>query len=288
MIYGLYNINPGSNLQQVLVCIMPLFLILSLWWCWLPVSCMWCVVDVHICVCRWPHREVEGFVTAEILKRGRRVLTVRNTHLQHRAETLRRLATDLPCVCMHVRVSHCSFYPHQDPAAQLPADLVTRAYSIFAIILKYAVDMLTWEQADKLPAGLEPPYEQTHTAVFTAVGSLFSLWLLFVFRDRGDTYYCMLFNDEVHTYEQVIYTLQKAVNCSQKEAVSFATTVDRDVSTTFICNSAGVLLHTVGAKMIGASEQTARWVWDRVFEEATLLFSVCQQIPPVRGSSVNG
>lgn len=114
-------------------------------------------------------------MTVEILKHGRRVLTVRNTHPQHRAETLRRLATDLPCVCMHVRVSHCSFCPHQDPVAQLPADLVTRAYSIFAIILKYAVDMLTWEQADKLPAGLEPPYEQTHTAAFTAVGSLFSL-----------------------------------------------------------------------------------------------------------------
>lgn len=55
--------------------------------------------------------------------------------------------------------------------------------------------------------------------------------LLFLFyRERRDTYYCMLFNDEVHTYEQVIYTLQKAVNCTQKEAVSFATTVDRDVS----------------------------------------------------------
>uniref|UniRef100_A0A672PVT1 E3 ubiquitin-protein ligase n=1 Tax=Sinocyclocheilus grahami TaxID=75366 RepID=A0A672PVT1_SINGR len=53
--------------------------------------------------------------------------------------------------------------------------------------------------------------------------------LLILFsRERGDTYYCMLFNDEVHTYEQVIYTLQKAVNCTQKEAVSFATTVDRD------------------------------------------------------------
>ncbi|KAG7233290.1 hypothetical protein INR49_007253 [Caranx melampygus] len=50
-------------------------------------------------------------------------------------------------------------------------------------------------------------------------------------RERGDTYYCMLFNDEVHTYEQVIYTLQKAVNCSQREAVSFATTVDRDRNT---------------------------------------------------------
>uniref|UniRef100_A0A8C5X1K2 E3 ubiquitin-protein ligase n=1 Tax=Malurus cyaneus samueli TaxID=2593467 RepID=A0A8C5X1K2_9PASS len=48
--------------------------------------------------------------------------------------------------------------------------------------------------------------------------------------EKSDTYYCMLFNDEVHTYEQVIYTLQKAVNCTQKEAIGFATTVDRDVS----------------------------------------------------------
>uniref|UniRef100_A0A3B5A1Q3 E3 ubiquitin-protein ligase n=1 Tax=Stegastes partitus TaxID=144197 RepID=A0A3B5A1Q3_9TELE len=91
----------------------------------------------------------------------------------------------------------------EDPVSLLPPDLVARSYSIFSIILKYAVDLLTWEQEDLLPAGLEPP-------------------------ERGDTYYCMLFNDEVHTYEQVIYTLQKAVNCSQKEAVSFATTVDRD------------------------------------------------------------
>uniref|UniRef100_A0A665WWI0 E3 ubiquitin-protein ligase n=1 Tax=Echeneis naucrates TaxID=173247 RepID=A0A665WWI0_ECHNA len=89
----------------------------------------------------------------------------------------------------------------EDPVAQLPADMVARSYSIFSIILKYAVDLLTWEQEDQLPAEL---------------------------KEKGDTYYCMLFNDEVHTYEQVIYTLQKAVNCSQKEAVSFATTVDRD------------------------------------------------------------
>ncbi|XP_068590618.1 E3 ubiquitin-protein ligase UBR2 [Cebidichthys violaceus] len=91
----------------------------------------------------------------------------------------------------------------EDPVSVLPADMVARSFSIFSILLKYAVDMLTWDQEDQLPAGLEPPH-------------------------REDTYYCMLFNDEVHTYEQVIYTLQKAVNCSQKEAVSFATTVDRD------------------------------------------------------------
>ncbi|XP_075941499.1 E3 ubiquitin-protein ligase UBR2 isoform X1 [Anarhichas minor] len=91
----------------------------------------------------------------------------------------------------------------EDPVSVLPADMVARSFSIFSILLKYAVDMLTWDQEDQLPSGLEPPH-------------------------REDTYHCMLFNDEVHTYEQVIYTLQKAVNCSQKEAVSFATTVDRD------------------------------------------------------------
>ncbi|XP_072565835.1 E3 ubiquitin-protein ligase UBR2 isoform X4 [Paramormyrops kingsleyae] len=91
----------------------------------------------------------------------------------------------------------------EDPLDQLSANMITRTYSVFSIVLRYAVDMLTWEEENELPAGLEPP-------------------------ERGDTYYCMLFNDEVHTYEQVIYTLQKAVNCTQKEAVSFATTVDRD------------------------------------------------------------
>uniref|UniRef100_A0A673VX04 E3 ubiquitin-protein ligase n=1 Tax=Salmo trutta TaxID=8032 RepID=A0A673VX04_SALTR len=90
-----------------------------------------------------------------------------------------------------------------DPLAHLSTDMIARCYNVFSIVLKYAVDMLTWDKEDELPPGLEPP-------------------------DRGDTYYCMLFNDEVHTYEQVIYTLQKAVNCTQKEAVSFATTVDRD------------------------------------------------------------
>ncbi|XP_015218616.1 E3 ubiquitin-protein ligase UBR2 isoform X1 [Lepisosteus oculatus] len=96
-----------------------------------------------------------------------------------------------------------SDWTEEDPLAHLSEDMIAHAYNIFSIMLKYAVDMLTWEKEEELPTGLE---------------------LL----EKADTYYCMLFNDEVHTYEQVIYTLQKAVNCSQKEAVSFATTVDRD------------------------------------------------------------
>lgn len=77
-------------------------------------------------------------------------------------------------------------------------------------------------------------------------------------RDKADTYYCMLFNDEVHTYEQVIYTLQKAVNCSQKEAVSFATTVDREVSVTATQSSSHpvhVLLHVCSLHVCVCSGQ---------------------------------
>nr|XP_045365352.1 E3 ubiquitin-protein ligase UBR2 isoform X6 [Camelus bactrianus] len=70
-------------------------------------------------------------------------------------------------------------------------------------MFRYAVEILTWEKESELPPDLEMV-------------------------EKSDTYYCMLFNDEVHTYEQVIYTLQKAVNCTQKEAIGFATTVDRD------------------------------------------------------------
>ncbi|KAM4694775.1 LOW QUALITY PROTEIN: E3 ubiquitin-protein ligase UBR2 [Discoglossus pictus] len=91
----------------------------------------------------------------------------------------------------------------EDPLVHLSDDMVARAYNVFAIMFQYAVDILTWEKENELPPGLECV-------------------------EKEDTYYCMLFNDEVHTYEQVIYTLQKAVSCSQKEAISFATTVDRD------------------------------------------------------------
>ncbi|XP_071074559.1 E3 ubiquitin-protein ligase UBR2 isoform X8 [Dasypus novemcinctus] len=81
--------------------------------------------------------------------------------------------------------------------------MIARTYNIFAIMFRYAVEILTWEKENELPGDLE-------------------------MAEKSDTYYCMLFNDEVHTYEQVIHTLQKAVNCTQKEAIGFATTVDRD------------------------------------------------------------
>lgn len=61
---------------------------------------------------------------------------------------------------------NCSCFPKillfQDPLASLSADMIARTYNIFSIILKYAVDMLTWDKEVELPLGLEPPYVHTH------------------------------------------------------------------------------------------------------------------------------
>ena len=45
---------------------------------------------------------------------------------------------------------------------------------------------------------------------------------------NSEDYVTMLFNDEIHTYEQVIQTLSRAIECTQKEAIDFATTIDHE------------------------------------------------------------
>jgi len=52
-----------------------------------------------------------------------------------------------------------------------------------------------------------------------------------------DTFVTMLFNDEIHTYEQVINTLSRAIDCSAKEAVDYATTIDREGRSIVKCSS---------------------------------------------------
>ena len=73
-------------------------------------------------------------------------------------------------------------------------------------MLRYIVELLTWDSGNTLPEGMNPEG-----------GEL------------SDEYHCMLFNDEVHTYDQVINTLQRAVECTNRQAIDFATIVDREV-----------------------------------------------------------
>eukprot|EP00106_Octopus_bimaculoides_P013402 XP_014780844.1 PREDICTED: E3 ubiquitin-protein ligase UBR2-like [Octopus bimaculoides] len=91
-----------------------------------------------------------------------------------------------------------------DRLASLPDELIARASDLFISVLQYSIDMMTWETYDSLPFDLRPDGEP------------------------DDLFVTILFNDELHTFDQVINTLQKAVDCSAKQAADFSTTVDRE------------------------------------------------------------
>ncbi|GIY02969.1 e3 ubiquitin-protein ligase UBR2 [Caerostris darwini] len=105
-----------------------------------------------------------------------------------------------------------------NPLDRLPIDLIERFRLVLKIILKYCQTMLTWEQPVNLPADLQFPL-QNNTS------------------DYPDTYCTILYNDETHTYEQVIDTLTKAINCSKKIAIDYATTIDREGRSMVKCSS---------------------------------------------------
>ncbi|XP_033110450.1 E3 ubiquitin-protein ligase UBR2-like [Anneissia japonica] len=96
-----------------------------------------------------------------------------------------------------------SSLPNQDPLERLPLDMQQYTRALFSIIFRYCYNVLTMEVEGSIP-------EQ---------------WK----HEKLEENFCtMLFNDEVHTYEQVIDTLKKAVSCSEKEAIGYATKVDRE------------------------------------------------------------
>ncbi|MPC24348.1 E3 ubiquitin-protein ligase UBR2 [Portunus trituberculatus] len=78
------------------------------------------------------------------------------------------------------------------------------------------MELLTYEEGFSIPKDLEIRESDREP---TNLSSLY---------DIKDTYVTMLYNDETHTYDQVINTLEKAISCSQKDAVAFATSIDRE------------------------------------------------------------
>lgn len=93
-----------------------------------------------------------------------------------------------------------------NPLDRLPPDLVSRVELVLRAVLLYCHQMLTWGKSTELPPDL-------------AQSSVPRL---------QETYVTMLFNDETHTYEQVIQTLNRAIECSHREAIEYATMVDRE------------------------------------------------------------
>ncbi|UJR10060.1 hypothetical protein I4U23_014282 [Adineta vaga] len=109
---------------------------------------------------------------------------------------------------------HCSLHLPRDDSNEsseeilnrLPVDLRQRAKQLFHILLCFIIKLLFTEKYQEIPNELKNEF-----------------W-------DGDhkRYVTMLFNDEVHTYDQVINVLSRAIQCTKQEGHEFASLVDRE------------------------------------------------------------
>lgn len=60
--------------------------------------------------------------------------------------------------------------------------------------------------------------------------SSFGFWFFFNSGEKPDKHYCVLFNDEHHSYDHVIYSLQRTLGCDLAEAQLYTTAIDKEVS----------------------------------------------------------
>ncbi|XP_016110490.1 E3 ubiquitin-protein ligase UBR1-like [Sinocyclocheilus grahami] len=78
-----------------------------------------------------------------------------------------------------------------------------RAQMLFHLLLRYTTDMLVWEETYELSEELKPKVKE-------------------------DAYFCVLYNDEHHSYDHVIYTLQRAIACDQNQAQIYTALIDKE------------------------------------------------------------
>uniref|UniRef100_A0A0L8GI50 E3 ubiquitin-protein ligase n=1 Tax=Octopus bimaculoides TaxID=37653 RepID=A0A0L8GI50_OCTBM len=92
----------------------------------------------------------------------------------------RDCANDLTCVlCINCfQQSVHKKHRYRDRLASLPDELIARASDLFISVLQYSIDMMTWETYDSLPFDLRPDGEP------------------------DDLFVTILFNDELHTFDQ--------------------------------------------------------------------------------------
>ena len=93
-----------------------------------------------------------------------------------------------------------------DYVSKLPKDLEQRATQLFTFLFDYIFEMLSIDKNEHLPDHLKPLNDDIN----------------------DDDYVTMLYNDEVHSYEQVVSTLKKVLNIDDKKAFEYAAIVDKE------------------------------------------------------------
>lgn len=108
-----------------------------------------------------------------------------------------------------------------DSSNILPPDLAQRARLAFSSVLRYAYQLLATDYGPAIPSDLKVP-EGLHQISYS---------------DHSDNFCTVLYNDEFHTFEQVINTLVRSLKCTQKDAIEFVTNIDREGRAAVKCSN---------------------------------------------------
>lgn len=118
----------------------------------------------------------------------------------------------------------------------LEPELYKRTEELFRALLHYVTDFLVWEENLELSAELQPwygphnPSQILHISLMQQNAQLtFAHDFLHPYSTKENAYYCVLYNDEHHSYDHVIYTLQRSVNCNEAEAQTHTALIDKEV-----------------------------------------------------------
>ncbi|XP_068622953.1 E3 ubiquitin-protein ligase UBR1 [Battus philenor] len=110
----------------------------------------------------------------------------------------------------------------QDAQSTMSADVLERMKIVASVCLSYCFRLLTLDHAPGLPNELR-----------LKDGERDLLQIL----DQPDCYCTVLYNDETHTFEQVIATLNRVLKCNHRDSVELVSLIDREGRALVKCNS---------------------------------------------------
>ncbi|XP_055331894.1 E3 ubiquitin-protein ligase UBR2-like isoform X2 [Paramacrobiotus metropolitanus] len=117
-----------------------------------------------------------------------------------------------------------------DAKKRLPRDIVRRCHAVIPCALSYAYQLLCLRDGEGLSDDLLSPKRSDKKLCFCndAVISRWAFYRAKSEEEEGYEFATVLYNDETHTYEQVISTLCRTLECNHEEALEYATVVDHE------------------------------------------------------------
>ncbi|XP_047516018.1 E3 ubiquitin-protein ligase UBR1 isoform X1 [Pieris napi] len=122
-----------------------------------------------------------------------------------------------PCCELHAGTDD-----KEDIQTSISPDIVERMKIVASVCLSYCFRLLTLDHAPGLPNDLRLKDAERD---------------LLQILDQPDCYCTVLYNDETHTFEQVITTLMRVMKCNYRDSVELVSLIDREGRALVKCNS---------------------------------------------------